>query len=657
MLKTLVRMTALLVTLFLALVSGIYISTTEENFPADSQYRVSIDFSESQISKDEIIKQVTERSDESGLFVAKIVPDPRDFYSVRNLYIFTNRSQENTTIKWFDPGISGELRAATSLGAASLSGPFVMSGPEAGITKLNGWLRSINASVNNIPKDNSALLQYSLISTGAWLTLATCVVLLFALVITWYSLRSRSRSLKVLAGVRTSTIAVDDLASLFRVTVPSMALGALISVIVVCLRSGFGFFLPFLLVLIPMVLLALAAMLICGLVIGVLSWPSVAQIASREPSERSFRLKSELTKIAAILLTLVFLPGVGLSASAAFAESRDAGRWEPLKEQVSLRLKSGSEENFQRRAAEFQQLAAAAADANVLSFSYYNKSVFDEVAPYDGVVMVNPAYIQTIADSLGASPTSTNPLQGVGQPVGYSQLPQGISESLNESFPLWKRSNNPATEAEQNLKAYTYTGSIEFPGLDPLSKQLSLFAKPLILVVDRPDQVFSDDFIGSVLSSSNLLFSDPVWLNDYLNAHPVRDVVLSVDRVADTALYNSQAIFKSATLQVFSIVLVLLALAMSTAVSARIYALANARRLFTQRTSGWTWRKTLGKRMVWESVMIGVLTAAAFGLTFSVAPSTAWWVLLALPVYAVISLGFHGNAVRAVFAKALAREV
>lgn len=210
---------------------------------------------------------------------------------------------------------------------------------------------------------------------------------------------------------------------------------------------------------------------------------------------------------------------------------------------------------------------------------------------------------------------------------------------------------------EQNLKAYTYTGSVDFPGLDPLSKQLRLFSKPLILVVDRPDQVFSDGFLGAVLSSSNLLFSDPAWLQDYLNSHPVRDIVLSVDRIADTALYNSQTIFKSATLQVFSIILVILALVMSTAVAARIFALANARKLFAQRTTGWTWAKVLGKRMIWESALIGVLTVSAFVVAISSTPSAAWWTLLAIPIYTVFSLSFHRTSIRAVFSKALAREV
>lgn len=103
--------------------------------------------------------------------------------------------------------------------------------------------------------------------------------------------------------------------------------------------------------------------------------------------------------------------------------------------------------------------------------------------------------------------------------------------------------------------------------------------------------------------------------------------------------------------------LVLLALTMSTAVSALVYALSKARRIFVQRTAGWAWLKSLARRLAWEGLLAGALTATMFFVLGAGARADVWWALVAVPLYAVISVVLHVVSAKGVFARLLARAV
>lgn len=182
------------------------------------------------------------------------------------------------------------------------------------------------------------------------------------------------------------------------------------------------------------------------------------------------------------------------------------------------------------------------------------------------------------------------------------------------------------------------------------------FRNPLIVLVDDPTATFSDGTIGALLSSGNLAFSDAAWVRDYLAGNPLGEVVLSVDRIADAGLYNSQLQNQSAGMKTLSFTLVLLALTMSTAVSALAYAIYKGRRMFVQRTAGWSWPKSLAGRFVWEGTLAGVIAVAMFAALGAAENDDVWWVLASVPLYAVASTALHIAAARGIFTQLLARR-
>lgn len=665
MLKLLVRITSFGIAVFLSVLAGIYISTAEEAFPRGAEFTASLDFSQVQIPKAQVISELDSLADATDLHLAKVVADPEDFFNSRSLYAFGKEAP--TTAKkldWFKPGMHGQLLSARELGTASLSGPYVYSGSENATHQLTQWLDAHLVKRDISAKDTVGILQQALLDTGAWLTFLTCLVLLKTLVIAWYVLRSKARTLKVLCGTPSTKIVLEDLLSLVRVVAIPAIVGILAVIVVVAVQGKASYLTSFALTSGAFLSCALGIMVLCALLVSALTWPSVDGVASRQPPEKNFQKISELLKAATLVLITVTLPVVGASIAEATSLSNQSGQWEVLKGQVSLRIGVRSDAEFQSRQAELHDLADAASSAGKLTLSYAIKPEYlvrqDEVGSadlggYDGVVIANPSYLRAISPLIGSDASSGDPLGAESTKVSFDKLPATLKDYLSIQFPLWNRSGDNLNGLERDLHNYRFSGQKEFPALTPVLGEMTHFRNPLVILVDDPARTFNNSTIGSFLTTANLTFNDAGWVRDYLAEHSLGGAVLSVDRISDAALYNSQLQNQSAGMKTLSFTLVLLALTMSTAVSALVYALSKSRRLFVQRTSGWTWFKSLARRLVWEGTMAMVLAVAMYFALGAGARPDVWWALIAAPLYVLISLILHISSARGVFTRMLCR--
>lgn len=666
MLKILVRVTSFGIAIFLSVLAGIYIQTAEEAFPRGAEFRASLDFSQTQLPKAQIISELDALADASGFHLAKIVADPEDFYNARSLYAFgKDATDAPRELEWFKAGMYGELRSAHELGSANLNGPYVYSGPEAAVAQLTKWFDAYGVKNAVIAKVPAAVLQQAVFSTGAWLTILTCLVLLIALVISWYALRARARSLKLLCGATAAKVVGEDLLSLVHVVVLPASGGLLTALVVVAVQGKASYLLPFALASVFFIASALGVMLLCALIVSAMTWPSVSGIASRLPPEKAFQWISEVLKGATLVLVTVTLPIVGASIAEASSLSNRNAQWEVLKDHVSVRIGTGSETEFEQRLTEMGDLAVAAARDRALTFSYafkpanlvrQDESDTEALGGYDGMVLVNPSYLKAISTLIESTPSADNPLGTRAERISPDQLPAALREHLEWGYQHWTRAGTNLDRFADTFKIYRYTGQKDFPGLPPKLGEMAQFQNPLIVLVDDPAETFDDDTIGSFLTSGNLTFSDARWVRDYLAGHPLGNVVLSVDRISDAGLYNSQLQNQSAGMKTLSFTLVLLALTMSTAVSALVYAVAKGRRHFVQRTAGWPWAKSLARRLAWEGTLAVVVAIAMFLALGAGSGGDAWWALAAVPLYALISGLLHITSANGVFAQLLARR-
>ena len=649
LLKALVRVAVVFVVLFVSLIAALMVTVTQDAFPRNTQYSISLDFTKASGTKADAISALNEIAGR-GVYLAKVSPDPKHFYTVRDLFVFGLAAPERAEpADWFAPGLGGSILPASQLGNGSLNGPYVMSGSAQQVQRLVSWASSAGVRADLSERSDAQILVVALVDTGAWLALVTVLVLLISMVITWYAMRARARTLRALAGQRTLTILLGDVSSLLYVALlPAVATLALASVVVavacgiVNVPSFWGQLAPFLIA-------TVGVLLLCAVIVGTATLPRVDKIASRAPSERPYRVVSEVVRVAAVVLTLVFLPSVGVSASAAFALSDAEARWAPLAQDVSVRSAARDDAEANAHLSEFSSLAAAADKRGSLLLSYNLDGYLPPGSSNDGLVLTNPAYVKAMASQMSLHPQKGNPFGPAGAQVTLSQLPKAVSATLRESFKIWTKGAGDRFPVDGSVTIFRYTGTQPFPVIDPGDGELRLLSSPLVVLVNEPSETFDSDFLSATMSTANVLFAEPEWLNHYLATHPVGAQISFVDRVSDVALNRAQAAMRQALMLTTGVLIVLLALLMSTAISTRIHAITHARAIFARRINGHSWAQILSKRVVIELTLIAALTLIAYALVEATGSSAAAWVLLAFPIYGGTTLAFHRNAARSVF--------
>jgi hypothetical protein len=660
MLTLLVRFTAFGVSIFLAVLAGMFLSSEESGFPWNTDYTTRFEFSQSPLTKDQAIAGLNGLSNESGLRLAKVVADPEHFLTSQSLYVFGDAAPEHAhDLEWFRPGMTGQLRRADSLGDGALGGTFVYSGSEDARARLSAWLATNGVRSSPLQKTVPAVLSNALISTGAWLPFLTSLVLLISLTVSWYVLRARSRTIKVLNGARSRSILLDDFLSLLVVSAPPFLAGFALALAYVAVTGKGAFAIEFAETTMAFFLFAYAVITLSALVVSAATWPSVAAIAARTPPERHFRLVGETLKVATLLLVAISLPGAGTAIAVATQLSDQGARWTTLSGLVSVRIATTTPDEFDAHVADLDSLITAADERHVLAFSYsVDTRNYPELAAsgFDGLVMVNPGYLAEVAPFLSFTGTQADPLGTAGRHIPHDQLAPGLLDTLTSSFELWNRNGDNLDDFEKSFATYEYVGARSFPALTPVPGEMKNLNHPLVAVVDSPSTTFTPDFLASTVSSGNMLFSDSQWLRNYLAIDPLGEAVLSVDRVSDNGIYNSQQQNQTASVRILSYALVVLALVAGIAVSAWIFALDRGRRLFAQRTSGWRWLRIISARISWEAAISAVVSVAIVLSMQGSADPGAWWVLAAIPLYISISMILHLVAVRKVFAHRVARS-
>lgn len=678
MLKLLIRIAAFGIVLFLAALSALFLAADEDDFPQGTDHTARLDFVSSPLSKSEVISQLNALASESNLRLERVIAGPENFLTTRSVYVFGSAAPSvPEAMSWFRPGINGERRAATELGDVTMDGAYVFAGSHDARATFERWLVDSRVQATIGVKSTVVTLQYTLLTSGAWLPAATCLVLLVGLIVSWYVLRARGRVVRMLCGAPSWRIVIEDFVSLCRIAAPPVLAALVLSFGVLGVSGRAGFARDFGVVIVGLIGCVVVSMLCTALLISMLAWPSVNGIAMRRAPERHFRLISEALKVGTLVIIAVSLPAIGAGVTSALHLSEEGARWAALDDQVSVRIRAGSPHGsassgpVDGRAGpgsrnpldEMDPLISAAQQAGKLTFSYGESSQDRRLVTgdgangfgvYDGYVILNPSYLKALAPLLGFTPDTDQPIGRLGERMSFDELPPALGNYFRDSYPLWNRAGRTLDGFSERFEFFRYAGARPFPGLHP-ARTMETLRNPVIVVVDDPSITFTPQFLGSTLSSGNAMFNDADWLRDTLATSPLGANVLSIDRVSDSGLYSSQQAHQTASVRAMSYSLVLVALIASIAASAWIHVLAHARRVFVQRTAGWTWCRILCGRLVWEAGLAATVVGIILLTNHARANDGMWWVLLALPLYVAVSIGMHLNAARRVFAARVAR--
>lgn len=159
---------------------------------------------------------------------------------------------------------------------------------------------------------------------------------------------------------------------------------------------------------------------------------------------------------------------------------------------------------------EGQRVLTAMQDSESILLSFVVDSEIlitsEELAGYDHLVVTNPQWIDTFAET------------AVLTPIDYDHISVGMQNFLTAHMSLWTKDGSVLPEGV-SLYEYNGPGLLAFPANVGLSAEAIQAKNPLIVMLDAPVTIMNEKaFLLPLTSSGNLVFSDEDKLNAELES-------------------------------------------------------------------------------------------------------------------------------------------
>lgn len=388
---------------------------------------------------------------------------------------------------------------------------------------------------------------------------------MISLALYWLTVKSRGRALRVLAGVSPRRIQYEDIAAfLVPLSVTGTAALALATGFI-GIANGWSFAVYYgqtLALFTGLVILTTAA---CMLLICLTAWPSPRLLARREAAVSKYRTPSAALKAVTFIL---LLSSVAPSVTA-YQHANDVAAqqsvWRSLADQVSLALPSAvDEDHFQELSSRIGEVIADAESQRRLALSYTWTADPDagrSFGPEQNLSLVNQQWLDLVT-------TSSSGDQILPTPMAAEELPPGIRDYLQANLPIWLRSPTvPAAKALRQFTFYQLSGSGEVAMIKAGGGGMAFIDSGVVMVTPRVHDMFTDDFLGSTASSTNLMFTGLGPTQQLLEEHQLTGK-LYVKLVAEEGVLLAQLTAYFAWLRGLSAITLAVALLISAAIAA-----------------------------------------------------------------------------------------
>jgi len=587
-----------------AVLAAIVTDLHDRTFPSalDIRSRATLDFSRGGWSDTEAFSRLAQQARDGSLVLYKVAPDlggdeeAQVFVSVRPL------DGGPRTIPRFGAQADSRVEGPAALRHSFASGEYVTGGDRDAVAAFRSWATDHRLVAGWSDDDFGATLAIVWRQSDFAVSVSAAVAVMVSVVLFWLAVRARGRALRVVAGAPTWRIQWEDLGLL----TASMLGGALVcsaaGAVAVGLSQGWTFVPLYATCLGAFAGLILAISTGFALVMSMASWPRAQLLVGRRPAVTPLRKIAGLVKATTFVLVVASVgPAVGayLDSSAA---ARQQATWKALADQVSVAFPAThGDALFTRSASRFRQVVSEAETADAASLSYSIASDTGAgvtLGPERNLVLVNQRWLDLVAGQRHGTAGAGGSF-GL-EPVDPAALGREVRAYLDASLAVWLRRDDGPVQNLQKFRFYRWSGPDQLPTVTGgASGDLAFLDTALVMVVRGSAQAFSDDFLVSAASTSNLVFTGVTATESLLAKHGL-GTSLFVKLVAEEGVLRAQYTAYFAWLRGLTVLGMVVALALATVIGAVISALTNARKDFAVRVSGASWWSALRGRLAIE---------------------------------------------------------
>jgi len=604
--RVVVAVSAMLFSL-LAVLVGIVSDLHDRDYPQQlgAKASASLDFSDSGLSDEAAFRELGAVSDRWGVGLVRVSPDLSGDQSGQVFVPLGSQGKLPTTVRRFGDAPDAVVKDWAALEHSFASGQYLVTGSTAHLSDLQGWLTGQRVGNRWTVDSMGQNLRLVVGQTSFGAGLLAGVALLASLVLYWLSVKARGRALRVLAGVSTSRIQYEDIAGFVAAMLAAAMVVGVVASAYVGLAHGWVFVPSYVSTLATFNAMVLVATTVFAVVMCVTSWPSARMLAVREPAVTRLRGTSVALKAASFVLVLTAVGPALTAYTDAENVAAQQATWRSLSDQVSLVLPAAIKDESAFQAVK-KNLGDVVGDAEArgsvaLSYTWTGDGPAGlDFGPDRNLALVNQRWLDLTLNS-GDGQRASGLLA-----LSQDQIPGGVKRHLEGSLPLWTRHQLSTTQALSQFRFYRYSGPNEIP-LSTASGMVFLDTA-IVMVAPAVHDVFNDSFLGSVLSSKNLILTGLGATQALVAKHGLHNKV-SVKYVAEEGILAAQYTAYFAWLRSISLASLVVALVISALITAFITAVTKARRDFPLRLSGSHWRKILVGRIAKEW-LAGVVLAA-----------------------------------------------
>lgn len=620
-----------LLALLAAIITGLY----DRDFPQaiHTGSRISLDFSESNISITKAFDTLEKLDARWGLGLVKVAPDLEGDGDAQ-IFVALNNEGFPKEFTWFGGEGTGKIVGKERLATSYPDGLYLVTGKETHLNELVNSLKQSGVKVSRTDASIFRSLEFVVRERGFAAAVVAAFALIAALALFWLSLRARGRALRVLGGCPTVQIQMQDLSGFGGALLLAALVVAMVSAGYVGIFHGWMYVGAFLKALVSLQVAIIGVSLFVSFVMSASAWPSATMLATRQPAVKSLRVAAIVIQVLTFLLVVAATGPAWSTYKHSSAMAAEMAQWKQLADQVAIVFATDVDE-MDRLEPQIGKLVKEAESRDKVALSYtFTKEMGlpADSGKYSAVSFVNQRWLDLV--TRGAP-------QSAVKPVPYRSIPKGLIQMVREETKLLSR-HGFSRELFAQLQFMQPVKGFQLPVAQGGGGQSLHFADDvLVVVVPSIYDAFNDSTLTSMASTSNIVFTGVAATQQLLKNHglDVRALrehgihgELHIAYIAEDGILQAQFAANVVRLQSFALIALVVAFTVATVISALITAILRAKHDFPLRLAGQSWARILWNRVVKE-LLIGTGLA---GIVVMLQRPDAMEAVLVIAVYGLL---------------------
>lgn len=617
-----IRLTSFILALFVFILIFQNAIVKQQRLPFNTKEQFTLNISNTSATKEELIFELDNIADKYNAVLVKVVTDPNNYENKKDIIYFGNGKPDdndivvkNDKIYWLDSKLKGEIVSSQQIENRPLYGTYSMNQDENMKKEISQWAYDNGISIEwSIEPPLIKSIYYNLVHNGIGNVILTAFLLFVSSLISWFVLHAKGRSIRLLGGVNSKKIHIEDTVTISRLFVLSFIMALVTFLGYVGITKGINQ-IPLVTILSVIVLVAMIlASYIITFLISVIVKPKIKLIASRTIPLKKFNQLGTVTRIISIFLALLIIPSTLTSAYILQQLSKEYSLWEKMQNNVSLSFGDldslGTDKMLPSVDKFFQDMEN---NANFSLSLVIDKSILlnnEEYGGYDHIIIADKSWVSSFDIGI-----ETNKAGGKLEKKTLNLLDKPLQDFLVAQMPLWTKTKEVKPKG---IDFYEFSGN-KFLALPPnvgYGGSTVQAKHPLVILVDKPTETLNVlGFLLPACSSGNIVFPNEELLRTELNKSSIKEFVISIDTIADVALEQAQKFAKEAVFYVIACILIFVSMVFAGILTAQLWVSSNKKRIFTLHTFGKTYKEIIGQTFIHDlaavilTIIVGCLVS------------------------------------------------